>query len=245
MEQWTFTTDTGMAAAFGTLGMPVKIYKGMLEKEAVVRVRFGIGLRDVDGKYKTKLIQSHHRSGRLQHEKPDHPFLVILRTFANRDAILNFCNQGQFIRLCPMVGGETFTYRKSDTGLPGVTRGDAVIRTGDLKLVSALATIGLPILAIEGDRHRRVFTVQAANSRHNGPELMMAWRHKPESIPWENPFAQAMRGLHNRERLLDAIHRSDMKVTLIGINERHAILTADKDGNLSNKALQTASDFLE
>jgi hypothetical protein len=49
MEQWTFTTDTGMAAAFGTLGMPVKIYKGMLEKEAVVRVRFGIGLRYVDG----------------------------------------------------------------------------------------------------------------------------------------------------------------------------------------------------
>ena len=34
-----------------------------------------------------------------------------------------------------------------------------------------------------------------------------AWRSDRASIPWEEPFAQACRALHNRERLLDAVHR--------------------------------------
>jgi hypothetical protein len=242
MEQWSFTTDTGMAAAFGTLGMPVKVFKGMVEKEGLVRVRFGIGLRDVEGKYKTKKIQSAARAGKLP---TIHPFRVILGTFAIRERILDLANKGKFIRHVPEVGGETWSYQPGDTGLPGVKRGDAVIRTGDIKLVSAFARVGLPLLAIEGDRHQRVFTVQAARPGVNGVELMQAWRADPDSIPWENPFAQAMRGLHNRERLLDAIHRSSLKITLIGANERYAVLTADAEGNMSDKALTTAAEFLE
>jgi hypothetical protein len=242
MEQWTFTTDTGIAAAFGTLGMPVKIYKGMIEKEALVRVRFGIGLMDLEGKYKTKKIQSAHRAGKLP---ADHPFRVILGTFAIRERILDFANKGIFLRHVRETGTALWTYQPSDSGLPGVKRGDAVIRTGDLKLVSALARIGLPLLAIEGQRNQRVFSVLASTPEINGIHLMNAWRADPASIPWENPFAQAMRGLHNRERLLDAMHRSDIKVTLIGSHERHAVLTADKDGNMSDKALTTATEFLE
>jgi hypothetical protein len=241
MEQWTFTTDTGMAAAYGTLGMPVKVYKGMLEKEALVRVRFGIGLRNLEGTYKTKKIQTAHRAGKLP---PEHPFRVILGTFAIRDRILDLANKGILIRHIQEAPG-LWIYQPSDSGLPGVQRGEAVIRTGDIKLVSALVRVGLPLLAIEGQRNQRLFIVRAAIPGTNGVELMSAWRADPESLPWEVRFAQAMRGLHNRERLLDAIHRSDIKVTLIGTHERHAVVTADKAGNISDKALQTASDFLE
>lgn len=241
MEQWTFTTDTGMAAAFGTLGMPVKIYKGMVEREGKVRVRFGIGLRDVEGRYKTKKIQSLHRAAKLP---ADHPLNVILGTFAIRERILDLANRGILCRHVENAPG-LWLYQPSDTGLPGIKRGDAILRTGDLKLVSALARVGLPLLAIEGERNRRVFTVQALRPGIDGPALMTAWRADPKSIPWETPFAQAMRGLHNRERLLDAINRACLSVTLIGTNERHAILTADAEGNLSDKALQTATDFLE
>ena len=242
MEQWTFTTDTGMAAAYGTLGMPVKVFKGMLEKEGVVRVRFGIGLRDVDGKYRTKKIQSAYRARKLP---SDHPFLVIIGTFAIRERVLDLANQGILIRHEREPAAGLWTYLKGDTGLPGVARGDAVIRTGDLKLVAALARVGLPLLAIEGPRNQRVFSVAAARPGVNGVELMTMWREDPASIPWENPFAQAMRGLHNRERLLDAIHRSDLKVTLIGSHSRYAVLTADGAGNLSSEALETAAEFLE
>jgi hypothetical protein len=245
MEQWSFTTDTGMAAAFGTLGMPVHVFKGMLETEGKVRARFGIGLTDVERKYKTKALQSAIRSGKLQHTTPDHPLCVILRAFHNREALLDLANKGRAIRLVKIPRAETFRYEPSDTGLPGVKRGDAILRTGDLKLASALATIGLPILAIEGPRHQHVFSIQAADHIHNGVELMHAWRAKPEAIPWSHPFAQAMRGLHNRERLLDAIHRAGIKITLTAPNGRAAIVTADAQGNTSAAAMDAASDFLD
>lgn len=242
MEQWAHTTDTGMSAAFGTLGMPVKVLKGMLEKEGIVRARFGIGLRNVEGNYKTKAIQSAFRARKLP---PAHPYAVIMGAFRIRELFLDLANKGTCLRYVKEEGADLWKYLPGDSGLPGVKRGDAVIRTGDLKLAASLARVGLELLAVEGERNRRVFTLQAARPGVNGGELMLAWRADPESIPWENPFAQAMRGFHNRERLLDAVNRAAIKVTLIGETGRHAIVTSDNEGNVSGKAMKTACDFLE
>lgn len=242
MEQWAHTTDTNMAAAFGTLGMPIKVMKGMMEKEGIVRAQFGIGLRNVEGTYKTKRIQSAARAQKLT---LSHPYNVIIGAFRIRERFLDLANKGTPLRYVKEDGCDLWKYLPGDSGIPGVKRGQTVIRTGDIKLAASLARVGLPLLSLEGERNRRVFTLQAERHGINGTELMLAWRADPESIPWENYFAQCMRGFHNRERLLDTINRAAIKVTLLGTNTRHAIVTADNQGNVSDKAMQTACEFLE
>lgn len=252
MEQWTFTSDTALAAAFGTLGMPLRVLRDFISGHSAQTVRFGIGLLSTDGGHKTKKLTSDLKSGKLAVSSPDHPLLVMLAAFRNREKLLDCANRGAGIRLERENGSLIHSYRPGDSGLPGVPLGAAIIRTGDIKLAATLATLGCRLLAIEGERNRRLFSLDAnapalPDGRPvNAPGLMLDWRAAPESVPWEHPFAQAMRGFHNRERLLDCINRSAIKVSLIHPSGgRFAVVTADSAGNLPGKAMDAVRNFFD
>jgi hypothetical protein len=118
MEQWTTTTDTRIAAAFGTLGMVIRPKKVLDERSGVRVVRYHIGLESVDRAYQTKPIQHAATFGTLAQ---DHPFLTILRACENRRRLLDLANRGTFCALRPVAGAPgTFQYVPADGGLPGL-----------------------------------------------------------------------------------------------------------------------------
>lgn len=244
MEQWTTTTDTRIAAAFGTLGMVIRPKKTVHERTGTRIVRYHIGLESVDKVYQTKPIQHAAQHGTLV---PDHPFLTILRAMENRRHLLELANRGTFCALRPVAGAPgTFQYVPADGGLPGLPAGGIVFRTGDLKLVAALGIVGIPVLHIEGpEHHRSWFLPGHAVPRPGGLPpvdplaLKKAWLDDRESIPWEDPFAQAMRGLHNRERLLDVVNRG-VDVLLLSKGPRKVTLRSDA----TDAAWEKAERFL-
>lgn len=230
MDQWTTTTDTRIAAAFGTLGMVIRPKKVLHEKTGTRLVRYHIGLQSVDKVYQTKPIEDQARAGTLP---PDHPFLVILRAIENRRHLLDLANRGAFCRLVPVDRGFTWHYQPSADGLPGLPPAGVVFRTGDLKLVAALGIVGLPLLHVEGPEHHRTWYLSGAPLPRPGGlppvdpvALKRAWIDDRNSIPWEDPFAQAMRGLHNRERLLDVVNRG-ADVLLLTKGRRKVTLRSD------------------
>lgn len=247
MEQWAISKSTEEAAAFATLGMPIRIMRGIEVKRGTESTHFGIGLINVDGDQKTKTLQTAHKTGKLAAGQPWHPLLVIYAAYHARRCILDIANQGHKLSLITSGTGPA-TYVQSGTGLPGLTGQGNILKTGDLKLVAALTVLGIPLLHIEGPKGHRTYYLPAAGHCNGKPidatALMTAWRADPESIPWEHPFAQAMRGMQTRERVLDAINNANIACTILQPKgPRSAVVTADAQGNVSDAAMQKVSEF--
>lgn len=212
MEQWASTRDTKEAAAFGTLGMIIRPGIQVDSKTNNEIVRFRISLTNLEKNMSTAKIRADYRSGRLEAKEPDHPLLVIYRAFINREKILDCANKGSRIQLTRHGRAVTWQYEDGEAGLPGVKAGQVVVKTGDVKVAAAFATIGLRLLKIEGTKPSFLFYLEGKSAQHDGAELLMKWRQDPKSIPWVHPFAQAMRGLFNRERVLDAVRQTERKI---------------------------------
>jgi hypothetical protein len=214
LEQWTTTTDTRMAAAFGTIGVPVRLRTTIIERTATRSTRFYIALQSVDGDYKTGAIRSAFESGKLSKTDPAHPFLTILRAFENRRLFLDFQNKGRCCTLVQVPGTEIWQYVPSSTGLPGLDGHKEIIKTEDIKMLAALGIMGIPCVKLEGGGHNHQYFLPRYGPVRadgippvDGLRLLESWRKDKEIIPWSHPFAQAARGLYNRERFLDAINR--------------------------------------
>lgn len=222
MEHWTSTLDTREAAAIGTLGVPTRIETTYVETTGKRVSRIHMALCSLDQVYQTKKILQGYRSGELEQREPTHPFLTIQRAFLNRMALLDLQNQGKFLHLAAVPGTCLCQYVPGTTGLPGVDRAthSEIIRTLDLKMVAALGVVGVPLLAIEGGKGSHAYYLP----RYGPPSylgqpvdalaLMQQWRADKAATPWADPFAQAMRGLYNRERYLDAINK-DVELILM------------------------------
>lgn len=248
MEHWVISKSTDEAAAFATLGMPIRVLRGVEMRAGKPNTHFGIGMVNVEGTEKTKKVQNEFKSGKLA-RNPWHPYLVIRLAFENRNKILDLANRGV---KCHLEGGEMKpgAYVASGVGLPGLSAAVPAIKTGDLKVAAALSVCGLKLLHIEGATGERVFYVQAMG-RHRGVmidagALIRAWRKDPESVPWEHAFAQAMRGMQTRERLLDVINRSNLAVTVLQHRgPKSAVVIADAKGNVSDAAMESVGEFFE
>jgi hypothetical protein len=246
MSEWTTTTDTRLAAAIGCLDIPIRPAKVLDERTGRRLVRYHLGLASACGTFRTKELQHALKDDQLP---PAHPLRVMLRACIARERLLDFANRGERCSLRPVEGAPGLHhYEPSGDGLPGLVGIiGPVFRTGDLKLVTALGTIGLSILHIEGPAGRRDFYLPA---RGTGPrpggfptadalELKKAWLADRSSIPWEDPFAQAMRVLWNRERLLDVVNGSADLVLLSKGKKKATLLSTATDA-----AWEKAEDFL-
>lgn len=214
MEQWKLTYDTRVAAAFGTLGVPIRISTTIIEATGQKRTTYHLGLTSADGLYKTGAIHQGWKSGKLEHATPDHPFLTCLRALENRRCLLELLHKpGATMRLVPIAATGIWQYTVPGDELPGIRGHMELFRTYDIKMAAALATVGVPVLAMEEGRGRHTMILPRWGPPRPGglppvdaADFATAWRTARLSIPWEEPFAQAARCLHNRERLLDAIH---------------------------------------
>lgn len=221
-EAWTSTLDTASAAAFGTLGVVIRLHTTFIEQSGERSTRFHLSLTSLDRKYDTRRIRAQWRSGKLETVEPAHPFLTCMRAIQGRAALLSLQKSGSMLRLVQVPGTELWQYVPSATGLPGTAGHLEIIETTDIKLVAALAIIGIPLLSLSGSEGRHLYRLPRYGPRRqdsippiDGLHLMEAWRRDKEEIPWEHPFAQAARALHNRERLVEAIRRDTEMVLLI------------------------------
>lgn len=214
MEQWKLTRDTRVAAAFGTLGVPIRLSTTIIEATGQKRTTYHLGMGSVDGQYQTAQIINQWSSGKLETTDPTHPFLTCMRALENRRVLLEILHRpGTTARLIQIGTTGIFQYVIPGDALPGVGNHTELFKTFDLKMAAALGTVGVPLIAIQsGDgRHAMIFP-RWGPQRHaalppvDAADFATAWRNDRHSIPWEEPFAQAARALHNRERLLDAIH---------------------------------------
>jgi hypothetical protein len=221
MEQWTSTEDTRVAAAMGNLGVVIRLHRTLREKTGVTDTRFHLSLINTDGDVQTKRVLALWRKGRLEKDEPAHPFLTGMRAQVNRELLLDCANKGTRIRLVKVPGTEIWQYvRGGDLGLPGVAGITDLIETGDLKIAAALGLVGIPVVAIQGARGDFKFylprygPVIPAGQPADGVELRAAWYRDKAEIPWQNVFAQGIRCLFNRERVLDAVNRERPLVLL-------------------------------
>ncbi len=206
------TRDTRLAAALGTLGVPIEIRKTLDARSGRMFYQFQLGLRSECGRYLAARLKHQIRSGRLERMQPDHEALTALRGMRNRELILDLQNKGRFIWLAEVPKTNLWQYVPGDSGLPGARGQKEVIETKDLKMAAALGIVGVPLLAVYGGRgdHSYILPRFGLPGGNGGPadaaRLMKAWRNNRDALPPDCPFSQAMWGLLNRERLVNALH---------------------------------------
>lgn len=250
IEQWTTTRDTRVAAALGTLGVPTRIKRTLIERKGEQTTRFYLALRGIDERVRcTQTLLAQWKRGALESNQPAHPFLTVLRAFANRNMLLDCANKGEFVRLVRVPGTEVWQYVRGNEGLPGIAGHKEVIKTGDLKLAAALGVVGLPVLRIEGVHgSRQYFLPRYGPARTgglppvDGHALRGAWTADKESVPWEDPFAQAARGLHNRERFLDAVNK---EVELVLLQKPRSVKSAGVRADAAPAAWDKMKKFFD
>ena len=207
MEQWTSTLDKRVAAALSALGVIVKLNTTFRERTGVEKTRFHLSLVSTDKRIRTRILLEDFKRGKLEAREPAHPFLTILRAYENARRILECAEKGTRIRLQQIGETGVWQYVDGTEGLPGNAGNVAVLRTGDLKCVAALATVGLPVLWIEGSKDKFTFYVsrfgppRAGLPPVDGYALRAAWCDNPKAMPWSDPFVQAAHGLRAREMM--------------------------------------------
>lgn len=222
MEQfWGQTDDIRIAAACGTMGAVCKLETTYIERTNKKEAIFHISPKAMGMPYDFPRIRRDFQKGTLERTEPAHPFLNILRACENRTRLLDLQQRGIPCHLVPVPGTDLYVYVRSQTGLPGVQGAGEVIQLRCLNSVAAFGLIGLRLLAIDGHagNHRysvpRFGPLRKDGSRPDGVRLLSAWNADKESIPWEEPFAQAQRGLYNRQRFVDAIQQDIGRVLLL------------------------------
>ena len=210
METWTSTTKTILAAALGTLGIPIRLEKMLDEKSGTGRRDFFLGQQSFDGKYQTGPLKSQFESGALMRDQPEHPVTDIIWAKHSRDRILDAVNKGTRIELVKQAGSttRTFYHPGGSSSFPGVQAHGDLFETKDLNQVAAFTRFGIPILTVTGQRGGRTFTlpIQArlSGSMETVGEVAKAWMNK--SLSDEHEFSYAMHGLLNYARLVKEMH---------------------------------------
>lgn len=234
-EQRTLTRDTRLAAALGTLGIPIEIRKSREAASGKVFTLFHLALRSLCGCHDTRRLKAQIANGRLEAMDPAHEALTALRAMMNRERLLDFQNKGNFMRLAAVPHTPLWQYVAGDSGLPGKAGQKELIETSDIKLVCALGLVGIPLLAMDGQRGAyRYFLPRYSLPRTDGQppadavRLMQAWRTCREAMPPDCSFAHGMWGLTNRERLVNALNAEIESILLRKPrSQKSAIVRAD------------------
>lgn len=242
---WTPTRDTRLAAAMATLNVPVK-------PDVVEDVNRGqrnctwyLGLQSASGAVNTVQLKGRFRSGKLEREEPDHPLLVGLRSLHNRESHIAMMKDGAKFRLVK-AGTLSSYYQPGGDGLPGLDNRMKYLKTGDLKLVSALATVGGLVDWIEGSPGQENFFIRSGWQELQLPKLDVlewarVWRESPDKVPGTSPFGYAMRVQYNRANLMRA---AEEQAGMLLVRQSGGPRAAYMRPESTDKAWKQAEDFL-
>lgn len=198
--------------------MGAEVVKNWEGDSAAVQEAVRIETPSAGARLKTSMIMELINTGRLEKADPVHPVLDGLRAIHNRECLLNWTKKDT--RYC--VAKSSFAPRSQF--IPGeeppsvkASAAATAFKTGDMKIVAALAVFGVPVARIEGGGDRHSFF--CANTGHDlgvppvdAHQLVTAYRQG--ALPVDHPFRWAMQALINRERILDVMHRQKQMVLI-------------------------------
>jgi hypothetical protein len=215
-EFWTSTSKTILAAAIGTLGVPVRTERSLDERTGTARCDFFLGATCIENKVATSTIKSQYESGQLLREDPTHPVLDICYAKQIRDRILDAIKTGARIEFVRQAGTDRTFYRhggsNSFPGLDGVT---AQFRTPDLNLVCGLSRFGAQIRHLDGPSGAHRFYFDADCILSTGESLgdfCREWRAK--RVPNDHPVSYPIIGLVNYARLVRSSYTDTQQVLI-------------------------------
>lgn len=151
------TTNTIFAAAFAAIGVMVHTHRTHDLQTGEDGASFTLG--DVSVLYPQMQTQALHwglKRGTLESADPTHPILDAVRALRNRSALVKWIRNAQ-----PHHLRFTGTRAQYSPGADQVTFVADGQPTSDLHLVSALATIGVPIVRFTGTAPHHLFYLPA------------------------------------------------------------------------------------
>ena len=236
-ESWHTTLDTHTAAAAAALGAEVRISSSLLTRTSTREVRFLIARKSADRKWNMGRILKEVRDKTLVKTTPAHPFLVFLRSYMNRQSLLDIAHKGTPMRLVAVSGIPGFhQYVPGESGLPGIAPGSSIVRTDDLKMAGALVSAGFPVLRITGSAGAFEFTHSAftgpAHQGLNAAQLISEWRRDDQALPWELIFTQSAHALTVLEKLHHEVRRARDTI-ILSKPKTHAHATIHQDASKS------------
>lgn len=243
---WASTRDTKEAAALATLGIPIRLERMVDQKTGQEFCTFQLASTSEDGKLVTGSLRRLYKKQAFEKESPAHPMLWCLVALRNRERILDLANRGQFMRPVRLPGGQCLL-QASSQGLPGFSGQKAAVKVTELEMAASLITLGVDLLAIQGERGSFCFYFANQSSPlsegrgcllPNVSWLLHDYRRGllAGSDP-EHPLLYAMMCLYNRSALIRAMRAQVQMVILKKPNSpKSALVRADASDKAWDKA---------
>lgn len=237
-------TNTDLAAALGTLGIPRDLEQPLqVLTGEVERVAFFFGMTSPCGTYQTGAMIKAWDAPDLPRTHPRHALTYIRCALRNRQRLLEYAHGTARVGLAQRPGGqlEAITLQAGGLDRPAPAAAyqpDASttprLQTDDLELAAALLACGVPLwrdLPIERNAGRIIFFFMPASpcGAFQTRPLMLAWENRRwhESNP-EHPFAYVSCAIENRRRLMREIkQKSPLVVFLRAGHPQFLSLNAD------------------
>lgn len=246
------TSNTKLAAALGALLFPVRTQVYQDSRSGKVTTYFHVGDVSVDGNYQRAPLLDAWRKGDLAKEVPLHPLLQGLRAEHNYELLIDAQKQGRRLRLVGVAGSYATEYRDGEEAAE-LLFAKMRWQTMDLSLVAALGTLGVPVIAIEKQDGRHLYTLPLEGhplkqmdgtvARYNG--LNLGQRSQPgkhelllESTAPDHPLVAAYNARAVHVQLIKHLHEEGRLIVYrppgVGLG-RMAITTEDPAENVKKK----------
>lgn len=160
MEAWSAPErNTQIAACFAALGFPCRIEKQTDAETGQTVASFFFRTATAPGFPPAKLsdIRQAYDSKAMERDTPHHPLLMGMRAMHNFNALMDWLKQGKQQRLVTTANRQFMIYKPGDAA----AKEAVMVETGDIDACAALATIGVPVCAIDGYGNNHRFHIPA------------------------------------------------------------------------------------
>ncbi len=207
------TKNTKLASALGYLQFPIRTQVNQDVRSGKVETMFFMGDTsvDVNPPYVRDFILQNWDAGTLAQAEPLHPFLQGMRAEHNFEMLMDAQKKGRRIRLVGVAGSHATEYRDGQE-LPELVNAAMVFRLADASLVAALGTLGIPVIKIEYDGKRHIYTL---------PVEGHALRQRDGSVQRYNGVTLAQRQDDCRDLLLELRDPRHPIVSAYGTRQVH------------------------
>ena len=243
MESWSAPErNTQVAACFAALGFPVRIEKQMDADTGHTCATFFFRQATAPGFPPLRLgdVRRLYKSGDMETMQPHHRLLMGMRAMHNLNSLMDWLKQGRQQRLHAVNEGQFMVY----TSGTAHTREAVMIDTGDIDACAALATIGVPVCAIDGYGHSHRFHIPAmgrdvvgTHGVYNVDAAQLLKELRAGNLDdFDDDFMAGYNALKARRELLGAVKDSRSSVLIRKPNSvRRAYVMENASGDMMDR----------
>jgi hypothetical protein len=132
-DSWIVCTDLDIAAAFGTIGVPMRPDVQFVAESGKEHVFMYLATESVTNpNFKTGALMKMLKDGRLEKEDPEHPLLYAITAVKNRHAITKAVRDTERLVLINVKGSKRTAYVRENITGDGLAMAERFLHTGRL-----------------------------------------------------------------------------------------------------------------